>query len=160
MRTARLLPVSPNTLCSWGGCTCPGVYLPGGCTCWGCTCPRGPDWGVYLPGGVYLPRGCTCLGGILARGCTCQGGVHLALGVYLPGGWPGQGVYLGGVPTEGGTCLGTPPSLWTEWQTGAKILPCPKLCLQVVTRQHSNRMHTAHLPTIHVLVATIRCQYW
>ena len=41
-----------------GGCTCPGgvpaggVYLPGECTCWGCTC-----WGVYLPGGVPA-RGC------------------------------------------------------------------------------------------------------
>ena len=25
-----------------------------------------------------------------------------------------------------------PPPLWTEWQTGVKILPCPKLCLRVV----------------------------
>ena len=33
-------------------------------------------------------------------------GVYLPMGVYLPG--------------------GTPPP-WTEWQKGAKILPCPKL---------------------------------
>ena len=26
-----------------------------------------------------------------------------------------------------------PPSLWTEWQTGVKILPCPKLRLRAVT---------------------------
>ena len=63
MRTARLLPVSPNMHCSWGvypprGCTylggtCPGVYLPGGCT---------------YPGGVYLPGGGTCPGGVPAGG--------------------------------------------------------------------------------------------
>ena len=60
--------------------------------------------GVYLPG-VYLPGWCTCLGGVPARG------------VYLSRGVPPQ------VP---------PHPLWTEWQTGAKILPCPKLRLRVV----------------------------
>ena len=42
-------------------------------------------------------------------------------------------------------CWDTTPPLWTEWQTGAKILPCPKLCLQAVTRMHSSRMRTAHI---------------
>ena len=35
-----------------------------------------------------------------------------------------------------------------SWHTLLKILPCPKLHLQVVTRKHSSRMHTARLPTI------------
>ena len=29
----------------------------------------------------------------------------------------------------------------------------------VVKRKHSSRMRSAHLPTVHVLVAAIRCQY-
>ena len=29
----------------------------------------------------------------------------------------------------------------------------------LATRKHSSRMHTASLPTIHVVVATTRCQY-
>ena len=28
--------------------------------------------------------------------------------------------------------LGSQPSLWTEWQSGVKTLPCPKLCLRVI----------------------------
>ena len=31
--------------------------------------------------------------------------------------------------------------------------------LQLQTRKHSSRMHTARLPTVRVLVATTRCQY-
>ena len=42
----------------------------------------------------------------------------------------------------------SPP--WTEWQTGVKILPCPKLRLREVTRKHSSRIRTAHL----------RCSGW
>ena len=69
----------------------------------------------------YLPA-CTAPGGVpaprvyLPRRCTCPG-----LGVYLPrvGSVPAQGVYLSRYPP-----------LWTECQTGAKILPCPKLCRQ------------------------------
>ena len=55
-------------------------------------------------------------------------GVHLVPGGYLVWGvtWS-WGVYL--VP--GGTYPGTPP-LWTEWQTGVKILPCSKLRLRAV----------------------------
>ena len=106
MRTARLLPVSTSMHCSRGRCTWP----QGGCT-W--------SWGVYLvpgiggvPGpegtwswGVYLvPGGCTWTQGVPGpRGCTWSRGV------------PAQAL-----------------PLWTEWQTGAKILPCPKLRLRVV----------------------------
>ena len=104
MRTAHLLTVSQHA-------------LPGGvparrvCTCLG---------EVYLPRGVAA-LGCTCPGGVPARGCTCPGGV------------PARGV-----PAWGCTCQrwctyqGVPAQvlpLWTEWQTGAKILPCPKLGL-------------------------------
>ena len=32
--------------------------------------------------------------------------------------------------------------------------------LNYPTRQHSSRMHTTRLPTVHVSVATTRCQYW
>ena len=76
-------------------CTAEGVYLRRGCTC--------P--GVYLPGGVPAKGGCTCPGGCICQGGTCQAGVP-AQAVYLPGGGvPGgctcQGVYLpGGVPGE------------------------------------------------------------
>ena len=55
-------------------CTClGGVPAQGGVPAWGCTCP-----GVYLPGGYTCLRGCTCSGGIPARGvylgrCTCPG---------------------------------------------------------------------------------------
>ena len=109
MRTGRLLTVFRGLLfpgeCTCqrgdvylpeGGCTCRGVYLPGGCTCQGGV----PARGVYLPGGV--PGGGTCQGGCTCpRGCTCQRGVP-ARGVYLPGGYlPG----LGGVPTWSGGCL-------------------------------------------------------
>ena len=53
MRTARLLPVSPNMHCYRG------VYLPRGiCTCLGVTCQ-----GMYLPGECICPGGCTCPGG-------------------------------------------------------------------------------------------------
>ena len=47
-----------------------------------------------------------------ARALTIGGrGVYLPMGVYLPGGY---------LPRY------SPPP-WTEWQKGAKILPCPKL---------------------------------
>ena len=57
------------------------------------------------------------------RGCTwSHGGCEPGPGGYLV---PG-GVHL--VP--GGK--GDVSPLWTEWQTGVKILPCPKLCLRMV----------------------------
>ena len=141
---------------SEGGVPGLGGYLPGlgGCTClvwgylWGGTClvPRGvPTWSrgggmVYLPG----PRGVPSLGGtcLVTGGCTWSGGRFLPgpRGVYLVwggtclvlGGVPGQGGYLpgpgGGVPawSWGGAWSGT-PLLLTEWQTGVKTLPWPKL---------------------------------
>ena len=120
MRTARLLPVSPNMQCSQGGCTWSGGVpgLEG-------TCPGGvpgpwggvPAWGVYL-----VPGGCTCMGGVPAWGvCTWSGGVYLPRG-SAPG--------LGGVPARRVPAQVLPP--WTEWQTGVKILPCPKLRLRAV----------------------------
>ena len=103
------------------GCVPPACcpYLPA------CTAPGGTCLGV-----VYLlSGGCTFLGAYLPSGgvpaqwgCTCPVGVYLP-GVYLPG-----GMYLPILCT----CPGTFP-LWTEWQTGAKILPCPKLRLRAVT---------------------------
>ena len=39
-----------------------------------------------------------------------------------------------GSPSGGSLSGRTPPHLWTEWQTGVKTLPCPKLRLRAVTR--------------------------
>ena len=117
---------------AWGGALSPGgVYLvPGGVylVSGGVLSIRG----VYLVqgylvwGGVYLVPGGTCSGG-----CTCSGG-YLVWG----GTWSGGMYLVPGVPAPGGTWSGTPP-LWTEWQTGAKILPCPKLRLRAVKIQYS-----------------------
>ena len=103
MHTACLLTVSQHALLGGvpaGGVPAQGVYLSrvAGTYLGGCTC-----------GGWW----CTCQG----RGCTCMGGVSTQ-GVYLPG--------EGGVPARDGYLHRYSP-LWTEWQTGAKILPCPKL---------------------------------
>ena len=60
----------------------------------------------------------------VSRGCMVPGG-YMVLGVCMvPGGWVGSQHAL----------RQTPP-LWTEWQTGVKILPCPKLRLRAVTRE-------------------------
>ena len=55
---------------------------------------------------------------------ACSKGVHGPGSVCM--------VLGGGIPacTEG-----DPPPLWTEWQTGVKISPCPKLRLRAVTRE-------------------------
>ena len=73
---------------------------------------RLPYAGICFPGG-----GGTCL---VQGGCTC----------LVPGGVPGPGE---SVPGPGGVYLVrySPPP-WTEWQTGVKILPCPKLRLRAV----------------------------
>ena len=116
MRTARLLTVSQHALMG-------GVPAQGGVPAWGCTCPGG-----VVPAQGGLPdRGCTCWECTCPGGCTCPG-VYLPRGVYLPGGVPAWEVYLPrGVPAQV-----LPAHLWTEWQTGAKILPCPKLRLRAV----------------------------
>ena len=81
----------------------------------GCTWSRG---GVPGPGGVTW-----------FRGCTWSRGGYLVWGVYLAqGGVPGRG----GVPGLGGVLAQVLPPPWTEWQTGVKILPCPKLLLRAV----------------------------
>ena len=118
MRTARLFPVSPGMHCSWRGCTWSG----------GCTWSRGCTWSqgeVYLVPGVYL-----VLGGVPGpRGCTWSLGVYLIPGRNT---WPrgctwswGEGVYL---PRYS-------PCSQNSWHTLLKILPCPKLRLQAVTRR-------------------------
>ena len=51
---------------------------------------------------------------------------------------PGCGPGGGGVSLAGGcipACTEADIPLWTEWQTGAKILPCPKLHLRAVNIQ-------------------------
>ena len=142
MRTARTATI-------WGECTCRGgVPGPGGCS-WsrgGVPVPGGVPgpWGTWSRGGVPGPGGAAGPGG-----CTWSWGGSWSWGVYLvPGGVPGPGgctwslggpgpggvylvlgVYL--VP-GGGSWSATPPPLWTEWQTGVKILPCPKLRLRAV----------------------------
>ena len=112
MCTACLLTISQHALL--GGCTCLGVYLPGGRG----TCLEGvPALGGCVPAG-----GCTCLGVYLPGvGVGYQPG-----GVYLPGGVPAQGVYLprgvnswGGVPAWGVYLLGVVylarySPLWTD----------------------------------------------
>ena len=126
MRTACLLPVSPSMYCSRGGGGVPargGVPAQGVAGPGGVPGPRGvPAWGVYLvrgactwSGGVYLVQGCTW-----SMGCTWSGGCTWSWEVYLPGGVPAWGVPTQVLP------------LWTEWQTGVKILPCPKLRLRAV----------------------------
>ena len=85
---------------------------------------------VGVPAGVYLPRGCTFLGVYLPGGVPARG-------VPAGGGVPAWGVPAGGVPVQGGVpaqggYLPRYSPLWTEWQTGAKILPCPKLRLRAV----------------------------
>ena len=74
------------------------------------------------------------VGGVPAWGCTCPGGVP-ARGCVPARGLPAWGYLSGGVylPRGDSTWAGTPP-LWTEWQTGAKILPCPKLRLRAVKK--------------------------
>ena len=65
------------------------------------------------------------LGGSPSQGGLLPGGVMWPIPSYI---W--CYLYAASTPTE---CqhLWYPP-VWTEWQTGAKILPCPKLRLRLV----------------------------
>ena len=88
--------------------------IPVGCVPPAC-CP-------YLPA-CTAPRGCTWSEGDLVwgRGCTWSGGCIWSGGCTLSWGYTWSGGYL---PRYS--------SLRTEWQTGVKILSCPKLHLRAV----------------------------
>ena len=114
MRTARLLTVSQHALCMGvciQACTGQGGVSPGG------VCP-----GRYLPRRVSAQRG-VCPGGI------CPGGVSAG-----EKGIVARGRCVADTPSSpADTCPGQtlagqiPPwadTLWTEWQTGVKTLPC------------------------------------
>ena len=75
-----------------------------------------------------------CSGVYLLWGCTWSWGVYL-----VPGCVPGPGGCTWS--REGGTCPGTPPCEQNDWQTGVKIIPCPKLRLRGVTSQIMNRQN-------------------
>ena len=82
-----------------------------------------PSRGISLAGGL-LP------GDLLGRGSPWWGPSFL--GALLPGGIL-QGVsFQGCLLLGGGFSFPGDPPLWIEWQTGAKILPCPKLRLRAV----------------------------
>ena len=69
----------------------------------------------------FIPVGC-----VPPTAVAIQGGLHQA----PPRGSTSQTNH----PPGGSTPLGRKhPLLWTAWQTGVKILPCPKLHLRVVT---------------------------
>ena len=156
MRTARsssrrgrgCLPAGGGLLL--GGLPAGGCLVPGGSPCQGgASFPEGglPAREVSLLGGCLLPRGCLLPGGCLPprRGCLpaggspCQGG--LLLGGCLLLGWclPPGGLPAGGVPPSRGSPWWETPPLLTEWQTGVKILPCPKLRLRAVIKVSYSR---------------------
>ena len=123
-------------VCSQGG----GVCSQGGCLLWWVSAPGVCTGGCLLPEGGLL-RG-VCSGGVCSQGASApRGGVYsggvCSRGMSAPGGVCSQGcLLLRGVSAPGGVCLSacwdtTPreqtPPLWTEWQTGAKILPWPQL---------------------------------
>ena len=124
--------------CTWSR----GVYLvPGGCS-WSGVCTWSPRGCTWSQGGVPGPGGCTW-----SQGNTWSQGVFLPR--YSPheqNSWhmllKQECIPVGCVlPTAAATGVvsppGTPPDqapprtrcypLWTEWQTGVNILPCPKL---------------------------------
>ena len=85
-----------------------------------------------IPVGCVPPACCPYL-----PACTALGGYLLPGGVYLPR-------YF--------------PPLWTEWQTGVKILPCPKLRLRAVITLWTTLWTTnsfAHKPDGLLVLATI-----
>ena len=120
-----------------GGCLLPGVGSPWeGASLLGggmCLLPRGSP----CQGGISFPGGSPCRGASFPGGSPCQGDASLLGGCLPAGGSPCQGVppsFVGGwVPPSGGSPSWETP-LWTEWQTGVKILPCPKLRLRAVIR--------------------------
>ena len=108
MRTGRSLTVYWSLLrgsvCSGGG----GVCSQGG-----------GGGGVSAPGGLL--QGVSALGGVCSGGVSAPGGCLLPRGVSAPRGWVEGMVWYPSMHWG----RHTPP--WTEWQTGAKILPWPQL---------------------------------
>ena len=91
-------------------------------------CGPGPDPPQFPPWVWAWQEGLLGRGSLLGRGISLAGGVSLAEG--------------GGMPA----CTEADLSpLWTEWQTGAKILPCPKLRLLALTKccnkSDQNKLH-------------------
>ena len=119
--------VSGRGVCVWSGeVGVPGLkgcVWSGGCLVWGeegVVClVQGEGGGVSGPGGgvVCLVWGVVCLVRGLGGLCIWSG-----WGVCLV--WWGSASVPCGIPPPG---PGTPPPLWTEWQTGVKILPWPQL---------------------------------
>ena len=116
-----------------------GVWSGGVCLVWGGVClVQGDVWSggmvCQVRGGGGVPgQGGVCLvwGGLVWGGLVCLvwGGVCLVRGM---GCVPGLGAcaWSGGLPGLGGSAsvpCGIPPPLWTEWQTGVKILSWPQL---------------------------------
>ena len=121
-----------GAVCSRGGCLLRGCLLPGGVCLGGCLLPGwcllwwgvysgGSALGVSAPGECLLPGRCLLPGGCLLLGGVCSLGVSAPRGVSAWGGVCSQGVVSQHALRQ------TPPPLWTEWQTGAKILPWPQL---------------------------------
>ena len=109
--------------------------IPVGCVPPACWC-RGSASGGSASRGV-------CIWGVCTRGVCIQGGLHLGslhAGICIQReGSAFRGECLGGLPNlppglhPGCGGVGqTPFSLWTEWHTGVKTLPCPKLRLRAV----------------------------
>ena len=87
----------------------PSMHCTGGCLL------RGHVWSGV--GGV----------GCLLQGVVCSGVCAWFRRRGVPGPWGGGGVVVSQHTLRQ---IHAPP--WTEWQTGAKILPCPKLRLRAV----------------------------
>ena len=81
-----------------------------------------------------------------ARSSSRPGGLHQA---------PHGTRHLPGTrhPPGPGTPQDQAPLLWTEWQTGVNILPCPKLCLRAVNI--SKLCHIVFAPTNPKLTSTL-----
>ena len=84
-----------------------------------------PNDGVCFPGGCLVWGGSPSQGGVCSEGVSALGGVCSG-GCLLWGGFSMQGGD-GGLARRTPRAGRTPPPLWTEWQTGVKILPWPKL---------------------------------
>ena len=110
---------------------------------------RSAQPGGLHPGGSAQPQGVCIKGGLPnpVGVCTQEGSAQPSgVGVC-----PGVGSVSRGVcptpPSPRSAYRGVgqaplpPPPLWTEWHTGVKTLPCPKLRLRAVTKRTHARIH-------------------